>query len=372
MLQVQRYLQEYDLEALQNNHKINVIPHAFLPLILLNYDAVETRKANLAYHEITRECRSLVLEKDTWKIVSRAFRRFFNLGEYEEKEFNWNQYYIQEKMDGSLISVWWYQNKWHVRTSGSWADQKICGECSYTWEQLVFELIGSRIEVFNKNLTYVFELTSPWNQVVKPHNKAELTLLSLFCNEEGLEEDRWFVIETANLLGFNRPEAYAFANIDEAVGWLKAQPASFEGFVLLDDKYNRYKVKNTAYLNLHRLRGQNGLFMTRNLIPLILHKPEEKEEILTYYTWLKPKWEQIENKIWTALKNADEIHNLYPDYNQKQFALAIKNEEKWVQSILFTARKMKEMPLQLAKTKKHDGTGIFDDLLIKVFEPIFN
>lgn len=79
MLNVQQFLQTKSLEDLTAELGIRVTRHDQLPLIILNYDQIESPKAN----EIVVECRGLVLEEGTWEIVARSFRRFFNFGELE-------------------------------------------------------------------------------------------------------------------------------------------------------------------------------------------------------------------------------------------------------------------------------------------------
>jgi tRNA splicing ligase len=50
-------------------------------------------------HPITNECRGLVLETGTWKIVAKTFNRFFNLGELANTpdKFNWNNFRCESK-----------------------------------------------------------------------------------------------------------------------------------------------------------------------------------------------------------------------------------------------------------------------------------
>lgn len=85
MLKVQEYLSDYAktlgpqgaLNKLNEELAIRVATHEWLPLVILNYDQLDSPKT----HPIVRECRGLVLEMETWKVVARAFERFFNLGE---------------------------------------------------------------------------------------------------------------------------------------------------------------------------------------------------------------------------------------------------------------------------------------------------
>lgn len=58
MLQVQEYLTNgKSLEDLQSEFGLNISRHPNLPLVILNYDQIESRPKS---HPIIRECRGLV------------------------------------------------------------------------------------------------------------------------------------------------------------------------------------------------------------------------------------------------------------------------------------------------------------------------
>ena len=67
---------------------------------------------------ICRECRGLILEKGTWKVVRYAFDKFFNINEDFAAEIDWGSAVGTEKIDGSLISLYFYNGRWRVATNG--------------------------------------------------------------------------------------------------------------------------------------------------------------------------------------------------------------------------------------------------------------
>lgn len=62
---------------------------------ILNYSQIDSPK----YDPIVRECRGLVIDRNTNEVVARAFDRFYNYGEYIEgdKKFDWSSATVQEK-----------------------------------------------------------------------------------------------------------------------------------------------------------------------------------------------------------------------------------------------------------------------------------
>jgi hypothetical protein len=77
MLAVQEYLKTKTLDNLHDELAIEINRHDTLPLAILNYNQIKSPKK----HPIVLECRGLVLEIETWKIIARSFPRFFNFGE---------------------------------------------------------------------------------------------------------------------------------------------------------------------------------------------------------------------------------------------------------------------------------------------------
>ncbi|MDE1867846.1 MAG: 2'-5' RNA ligase, partial [Thaumarchaeota archaeon] len=70
-------------------------------------------------HPIVEDCRGLILDSENnWNIVALPFKRFYNYAEGHAAKIDWSTARIQEKVDGSLCIVYFYDNKWHVATRG--------------------------------------------------------------------------------------------------------------------------------------------------------------------------------------------------------------------------------------------------------------
>jgi RNA ligase len=119
--------------------------HPTLPLTIWNYtDKVQYE--NL-WDEVTLMCRGLVTDHKG-DIVAKSFDKFFNIeeGKFEPTE----NFEVWEKMDGSLLIVFWYEGKWIVATRGSFtSDQAIKG----------VELLKKyNTDIMFRHLTYCFEI----------------------------------------------------------------------------------------------------------------------------------------------------------------------------------------------------------------------
>src|SRR5207344_2144611 len=87
--------------------------------ILLKYDQLVSPTL-MALPEM-QDCRGLILEKDTWNLISLAFRKFFNSEEGNAHKIDWLTACILEKLDGTLIQVYWdwHKDEWFAGTTGT-------------------------------------------------------------------------------------------------------------------------------------------------------------------------------------------------------------------------------------------------------------
>jgi len=131
MLCTQKYLLSgKTCDDLSNEFYIKTNFHPDLPLVILNYDQINSPKK----HPVVRECRGLVLNSSDWSLVARSFPRFFNWGEVPEEMdfFDFDDFVVQSKEDGSLVIIYFFNNEWHVNTKGSFATDMMQNQ-SFTW-----------------------------------------------------------------------------------------------------------------------------------------------------------------------------------------------------------------------------------------------
>jgi len=140
-------LKKGGLEAVR---KLGIIVKEYGDLLVLNYDQINSPKTN----EVVVECRSLILERKEggdFQVVSRAFDRFFNVGEIQTENedknvFSWKNAVAYEKLDGSLVKLYWYRDSWRFSTRGTaFADGK-CQDSGKTYLDLILKGAGLNFE----------------------------------------------------------------------------------------------------------------------------------------------------------------------------------------------------------------------------------
>lgn len=341
MLAVQEYLKTKTLDELSAELGIKTVIHPNLPLVILNYDQIESPKTA----PIVRECRGLVLNTTDYGLVAKSMHRFFNWGEVAEemKDFDFSDFCVQSKEDGSLVLLYHFQGEWHANTRGSFATDLMQFQ-NFTWRDGICKALNIKTlsdlnGVLDDHYTYVCEFVSPWNKIVRRYDQPALYLLTAFSGvrEATLEQ----VDVLARQANFLRPILYEFHSIEEIQAFLQEQGANdptFEGVVMRDCHGHRWKVKSATYLGLHRLKGEgDNLFNPKHLLPFVMSG--EQDELLVYFPEVKQAFFQLKSEVQTMYGQMLEEWLDHKDIvEQKDFALAIKDSTKFA-SVLFTVRK---------------------------------
>jgi len=252
--------------------------HNRLPLYIWNYTP-KTQYERL-WNEITLNCRALVTDYKG-EIIARSFKKFFNIE--EEKELPNEKFVVYEKLDGSLITVFWYNEEVVVSSRGSF-DSVYSKEAEDILKSYEFRL--------EKDRCYSFELIAPWNRIVCDYgSQRKLVLLAKFDREGNDYEIEKYSgsFPIARKLSMSSLE-----NLKEKI------PSNEEGYVIRFENGKRVKIKGEEYVALHRLVSAVSENM---LIDLVCSGDRAKtEDILSklpdeLYGWAKEFRLKLENKF---------------------------------------------------------------------------
>jgi len=280
------------LESLTSKYSIHAKRHPkYNNLVMLKYDQISS-----PFEEpLVQEARGIILdENNKWKPVSWPFSKFFNAEESLAAKIDWRTAKIQEKLDGSLCHMYFYDNQWHVASSGlpdaggnvNGLNMTFAELFWKTWNDNHYELPHST----DGYLTFIFELMTPFNRVVVNHKENKITLIGVRSNISGQEKNLDFYY------GFDWPIVRGFLFKD--LEGVKESFSNFEGidqegYVVVDDNFNRVKVKHPGYVALHHMRGNDGPTY-KKMLNIILKN--ETSELLTYF----PEWKPIYDEVYGA------------------------------------------------------------------------
>lgn len=349
ILATQLFLMNNTLEDLKTQFGINV--KEYDNFVGLNYDQVNSPKS----HPISIECRSLKLVKNTWDVASRAFDRFFNYGECPEqyKDFRFDTSVIMEKVDGSLIPIWYnsFDNKWEISSRAALFGESIVNDTGKTFRQSVLDVLQLSENEFQdlfqriaqQDLTYIFEYIGPDNFIVTPYLENQLVLTGIRNSHTG----KYFSLDQMNTFlqkvkkgNVRIVKTYFQSNsFDDIISSLNELKGLEEGYVCWDMEHDiRVKVKSPKYVAMHHLRGENNIVTKERLIDVAVRG--ELDEVTTYFPHLAEKLKNIKEEIQKRLKEmCVEYDKISSIKEQKDFAKeASKHNYK---NILFFARKNK-------------------------------
>ena len=255
------------------------------PYVMFKYNQLSSDFNN----PIVREARGIIFRKGEWESpVCWAFNKFGNYGESYVPDIDWSTAFVTEKIDGSLIKVWW-DGYWHVSTNGTidafkadLGDIKMANFGNYFISAI--EKYYDRFDDFFRGLetqyTYIFELVGPYNRVVIPYEETDLYFLGARNNANGEEYYCTNAMLGAFGLGrFKIPKLYPIYSLNDCIAATQKFSWDQEGFVVVDAAGNRVKIKSPSYVLAHFARN-NNVITRKHLIRVILEG--EVEEFLCY------------------------------------------------------------------------------------------
>lgn len=295
--------------------------------ILLKYSQFSSDFNN----SMVRECRGTIFYKNyngKYICVRRAFDKFGNYGESYAPDIDWNNVSVEEKVDGSLISLWYHNKSWHISTNGTIdAFKAQINDKNINFGQLVYEAFDGR-ENFNKfcshlykDFTYTFELVSPKSKMTIFYPKTKLYYLGQ-RNIITMKESKDYMPFMKDF-GVLCPKIYPLNTIEDCLEYVKNMTKDQESFVIRDKNFNRIKLKSPEYLFAFHCNN-NGIITTKRIIDMI--KEEKIDDFLTYCPQYVEQVEDVKNKIQKLVGHLDFVWkavSVAQYLNKKEFAIFI-------------------------------------------------
>lgn len=296
-----------------------------------------------------QEARGIIFRESDWRCVCHPFNKFGNYGESYCPEIDWSTASVQEKVDGSLMKVW-FDETWHISTNGTIDAFKAPLECANkeitSYGDLFLYCLGSmRLaydtkfadnnfwQMLDEHFCYMFEMVSPYNRVVIEYTESKLYYLGL----RSMISDKEHSVEELNYFKdiFPSPKRYSLHTLKEVQEAANALPWNEEGYVVCDANFNRVKIKSPEYVLAHHGRT-NGNISTTRLLEIILNN--EVDEFLIYANEYTDKINNLiaEMELFKTQVKL-EIVNLSPaNYtSRKEYAEVVKKYPSYMQYFLF-------------------------------------
>ena len=311
--------------------------------VLFKYDQ-KTSDFNIP---LVKECRGIILDKDdNWNVIRYAYNKFFNYGEQFVDDIDWSTSQVQEKIDGSLMTATFWKRKRVVLVStngtinafetpvmaqgGSFLDKCPYDTFGALFGAVMDEKCPDWVDTIKRfpDLTFIFELVSPYNKIVVEYDKPDVYLTGIRNNktfgEINPRELNYLFLE------IERPKIYPLNGITECLNAVEALNKDTqgiienEGYVVVDRNWKRVKIKSPLYAMKHYLLDKP--ITEKRVLEII--RVGEKDEFLTYCPNFKKEFDYIEEKLIKLeikmLGLKEEVFKL-DNIPQKEFFNYVKN-----------------------------------------------
>lgn len=276
---------------------------------------------------LVQEARGIILERDTWNVVSIAFNKFFNLGEPNAAQIDWYSAIGTEKLDGSLMTVYFYDGQWKVKTNGTIdaTDAELDSPLYKNFRELfdaAAENSGLDYSRLDKRKSYTFELCSKYNKVVLQYDEPELYHILTRWNVEPFDEIK-------EGIGVKKPWSICFFSKESYEDFVRRMNKSVvlhEGIVVRDKYANRVKIKTEQWLSLHYLIDEHNTSEDR-LIEMVL--ANDTDELLSYFPEYETTLEHIQMRLHAIEQQTRIFHlfisNQFANKTRKEIALSMQS-----------------------------------------------
>ncbi len=313
------------LEHLQEHYRIKATRSECGRLVSLKYNQLES-----PMHEaLVAQCRGMVVDTIAGEVLAWPYDKFWNYGEPLADSIDWGTAIVQEKLDGSLMIVYFdpQHDDWRVASSGhptaggvfdADASRSFAQGFWATWSELGLARPQER------GACYMFELCTEQNRVVVRHDRPRIVLHGARL-AGGRELTYAEVAELAARQGWEHARTFPVTTAEQALATAaELDGMATEGYVVVDGAGRRLKIKSPRYVALHHLKGEAT---PRRAIELWISG--ETSELLACFPELAavivPVQELLEATIATALAETRRLC-ADPALTQKDFAFAVKDE----------------------------------------------
>lgn len=284
---------------------------------------------------IVQEARGIIIDTETLEVVSWPFRKFGNHTESYADDIDWAHARVQEKVDGSIIKLWYDFKKpaWQFSTNSTIRAENapMSEESRLSFYDLICKATNFSdipFDTLDKNITYIFELVSPITRVVVPYEATMLYHIGTRHNLTGLEMDMD--------VGIQKPRMYPIHSLAECVetairlNQTGSEDIIAEGFVVVDANWNRVKVKSPDYIARHHLMQMKSI-PKKECVEMLIKNAQELQVIseanpelipvIKFYDYHLARLMHLANRIGLLAKQ------LYEEYSCDRSAVVkvIKN-----------------------------------------------
>lgn len=287
-------------EYLKNNQTMDTLRDLGLQIknkdnyVHISYD----RSISNMENNIVKECRGVIYDLDTKKIISISLKCKNTLEHFLEN-VHWNNCVIEESIDGTLINLFYSNNVWRVSTKKTFD-----AECKWlstkTFRELFWETLNNEsrfnLNHLNKDFCYSFILCHPECRNITKYDKPMLFHISSIYLNNLNEYDEDIGIQKPSVLKLDNYNILNCHSYNELLVKLDKLHYTKEGFMLYSkDRKYRTKLFGKEHLRVKDLKGSYSVMDLR--IVELRGMNNKLNEFLEYFPEYKNNVDIMENRI---------------------------------------------------------------------------
>lgn len=381
------FLETHSLNELETLHAVE---HSFSKdhkKVSLNYSQIFAKNDD----KLACQARGIILSKADYSVIlpeevfgkaeiqAFPFTRFFNVEQGEAAKIDWATAKVYDKLDGSLLILS------HHPCSDSWelatrkvpeANSTINGSTS-TFAELFKDTLkkvydfnfNDFVMSLNKDITYMFELMTPYNQNVVRNKVSNIVLLGA-RNKKTLQEIHLNEV----VLPLQKVEAFAIHSQEKAKEFVESRRAfDAEGVVVCDVNFNRVKMKSIEYALAHKMIDKIAA-SPRNLMEAILLKTDDdliailSEQIQDDVSKVKEKMFAYHGKLTSTYNQITSEVDPNSPTKQKDFALKVNKSGLWAAPMFYMFKNNCSFDDFLEASKGAGYSNTFLDTMLSVID----
>jgi RNA ligase len=285
------------------------------------------RERSLHNMKIRRECRGLIFDTETGKLISRPYHKFFNVGEREETDIDkinlYEPHVVLEKLDGSMIRPIPTKEGFRLATKAGVTDVAMNAEVFIADKPQYAKFIHA---MFDGGMTPIFEWCSRKNRIVVDYPEDQLILTAVRNTVKGnylLHSNMVELSEHWNIPVVKAVDGLAVQNIHLFVDQVREWDDG-EGIVLRFNSGHMVKVKADEYVLRHKSKEQ--ISQEKNVIQTIVNDsvddlvplltPDDATRLKAFQTAF---WASVDDLAYEMAQIYLGGNTVYPD--KKDFAV---------------------------------------------------
>lgn len=323
------------LQSVIDDYSLNAVYSPNKDTVSLTYNQIDSPRFS-----ISDNARGIVLDVNTFEIIARTPKRFYNYGEgtTDVKKFDTRNFKVFEKVDGSLVKVFWYphEKRWIAASKATASENHnvinpLTGE---TFNDVVLKAFNyldckdvnefARKYRLEQGNTYMFELTSPHNRIVVDYGeKEQLHYLLTINNETGEHDVNLKVFE-----GLKKASEIPFTDFENLVKQANMLNENGEGWVIYYNNVPTMKIKGKTYVLLHKMASNS--FSPKDIIHVSLEN--ELHELAATFPYYKDMLLRFQDNTRLFKETLQQVYNHFFSLETKK-DVGLASSKHWKDTV---------------------------------------